>query len=142
MAERIAFFYRLFSQCYICTILIGLGFTAYLSVDFIRHRITVDLKASFDHDIPCRHCEIPLAIPAIKCITFPLWFFSQRYCTSIFIGFCTAILDSIYLIRYGIAVDSKASFDHNIFCRHQEIFTVIPMAKCIPFLCRLGFQPD
>ena len=142
MTERITFFCRFLSQCYYCSILISFCFTAYLTVNFIRHRIAVDLKVSFDYYILCRHRKVIFTIPATKCVTFRLRFSPQRYCASILMSLGISVLDSIYLIRYGIAVNSKVSFDHNIFCRHPEIFTVIPMAKCIPFLCRLGFQPD
>ena len=140
MAERITFFYRLASQCYFGTIFIGLYFTTYFSINFIRYCIAVDLIGTFDNYIICRHHKVIFVIPTTKCITFLLWLFSQYYCTSILIGFCTAILASIHLICYCVAVNLKASFDYNIIRRHIKFTAAIPVAKCITLFCWFGSQ--
>ena len=136
VTERITFFCRFLSQCYYCSILISFCFTAYLTVNFIRHRIAVDLKVSFDYYILCRHRKVIFTIPATKCVTFRLRFSPQRYCASILMSLGISILDSIYLICHFVAVNTEISLNYNIICRHRKCFFLTPMAERIPVFCR------
>ena len=109
-----------FPQRYRRSILVGLFLSILLSVYLIRYSIAVDLIGAFNYYVSCWHLKCFRAAPATKCITFFLRAVPYRYRRSVIIRFHLSNWLSIYLIRYFVAVDVKASFYLNIFCRHME----------------------